>query len=417
MTQNTDCLIVGGGAAGFFSAVVCGEANPDVKIAVLEAGREFLSKVKISGGGRCNVTHHCFEPARLILNYPRGTKALRGAFSRFQPRDAMAWFEKQGAELKTERDGRVFPVSDDSQTIVDCLLTAAKERGVLLRTQAPVLTAEVIDSGFRVTLKDGQLWETRRLLLATGSHPTGYRLAQALGHGLEPPVPSLFTLTVKDPRLTDLAGVAVDGAEITLLDDQGKPLKSLQQRGPLLITHWGLSGPAVLKLSAWGARYLQERRYQCQCRVNWLPPQNPETLLAELLSLKSGQPRKQIGAYCPLDLPKRLWQSLTQFVGIPPELTWADVSKVQLRRLALELTQGVYQIRGKGAFKEEFVTCGGVPLGEVNFSAMESRRCPGLYFAGEILDIDGVTGGFNFQSAWTTGALAGRAMAEERRPR
>ncbi|MEP0779434.1 NAD(P)/FAD-dependent oxidoreductase [Microcoleus sp. ZQ-A2] len=421
--QPLRIIVIGGGAAGFFGAVTCASAHPHAQVTLLEAGRQPLSKVRISGGGRCNVTHACFDPVILVQNYPRGSKALRGAFTRFHAKDTVAWFESQGVKLKTESDGRMFPVTDNSETIVNCLMNAAEDAGVRFRMGTPVksiepqhsrLSGENKDSNptpwaFEVELKTGEILRCDRILLATGSNPQGYAIAQSLGHTVESPVPSLFTFNIPDPRLQDLAGVSVSNAHLRL-PEAGKTLK--EQTGPLLITHWGLSGPAVLKLSAWGARFLHQHHYQTPLLVNWLPQYNEESLRQMLLAVKSQLPRRQITTSCPVPIPKRLWESLVASVGIGAEERWAEVSKKALNQLIQELIQGQYWIKGKGIFKEEFVTCGGVSLKEVDFKTMESRLVPGLYFAGEILDIDGVTGGFNFQSAWTTGWLAGQAMGQ-----
>jgi len=355
----------------------------------------------------------------LVQYYPRGGKALRGAFTRFQAKDTVAWFQSHGVQLKTEADGRMFPVTDSSETIVDCLFEAAEAAGVKIRTGTAVKSisrrfplaaserGEELKGGFRVELKNDEILECDRILLATGSNPQGYRWAKDLGHTVEPPVPSLFTFNIPDPRLQDLAGVSVNDARLRLPD---APSTLKEQTGPLLITHWGLSGPAVLKLSAWGARFLQNQHYQTPLLVNWLPQYNQESLAKMLLAVKSQLPRRQIATSCPVPIPKRFWVSLVTHVGIGAEERWAEVSKKALNQLVQELNQGRYLIKGKGVFKEEFVTCGGVSLKEVDFKTMESRLVPGLHFAGEILDIDGVTGGFNFQSAWTTAWLAGQAM-------
>jgi predicted Rossmann fold flavoprotein len=403
-------IVVGGGAAGFFAAIACAETYPDVEVTLLEAGRQLLSKVRISGGGRCNVTHACFEPAQLVQHYPRGGKALRGAFTRFQPRDTIAWYARHGVKLKTEADGRIFPITDDSETIVNCLMAAAQDSGVQIRRASPV--AEVVRSPqeFAVTLKSGDRITGDRLLLATGSHPLGYQIAQGLGHQVEPPVPSLFTFTLPDMALRQLAGLSVDPVEVKLLVADTKPLV---QTGPLLVTHWGMSGPAVLKLSAWGARMLYDCQYQAQLQVNWIPQLNLEQVRQTLQDAKTAQSRKAVISFCPFPgLPRRLWQYFSDRCDIASETRWADLPKAALNQLVQALTQGQFSVQGKGAFKDEFVTCGGVRLKEVDFKTMESNRCPGLYFAGEILDIDGVTGGFNFQSAWTTGWLAGQAIGQ-----
>ena len=427
-------IVIGGGAAGFFGAITCATASPQTQVTLIEAGRQPLAKVRISGGGRCNVTHHCFQPAELVQYYPRGGKALRSAFSRFQPRDTVAWFEQRGVKLKTEADGRMFPVTDSSTTIVNCLQSAAKSAGVEVSTGTPVksvrrspLTPELSPltplkqggergggergggetgeetGGFEVVLKTGEKLKCDRLLIATGSNPLGYNWAKDLGHAIAPPVPSLFTFKIKDPRLEGLAGVSAENVRLRLLTT-GK--QKLEQTGDLLITHWGISGPVVLKLSAWSARVLHHGRYRMSLTINWLSEYNQETLRQYLLEVKGKIPKKKISTSCPFSLAKRLWQRLVNAAGINERKSWADLSKQELNRLVLELTEGVYQIEGKGVFKEEFVTCGGVSLKEVNFKTMESKKCPGLYFAGEILDIDGITGGFNFQSAWTTAWLA-----------
>lgn len=405
--------VIGGGAAGFFGAIAAA-AHLQNQVTLYEAGPQPLAKVRISGGGRCNVTHHCFDPGQLVQNYPRGGKALRGAFSRFQPKDTVAWFEQRGVQLKTEADGRMFPVTDDSATIVDCLSGAARQAGVQIKTRSPIASIERLDSadaktGFRLQLR-GQAGYVAcdRLLLATGSSPVGHRLAKSLGHSIEPPVPSLFTFNVADKRLHELSGVAVNPVTIQL---KAKGIKPLTQTGPLLITHWGLSGPAVLKLSAWGARLLHTEVYRATVTINWLPELSQDRVRTDLQQAKANTGKRAIATYSPYaTLSKRFWQYLLSRVEIDPALTWANLSKKQLNRLVQELTQGSYSVSGKGIFKDEFVTCGGVQLKEVNFKTMESRQCPGLYLAGEILDIDGVTGGFNFQSAWTTGWLAGQSI-------
>ena len=405
-------IVIGGGAAGFFGAIACAEANSQLKVTLLEAGKKPLAKVRISGGGRCNVTHHCFEPARMSENYPRGGKALRGAFSRFQPKDTVAWFQSQGVKLKTEADGRMFPVTDSSQTIVDCLTAAADRAGVRLFINTRVKAVKQFSNSenhgyFQIELKNGQYLECDRLLIATGSNPLGYRWAKNLGHKIESPVPSLFTFNIKDIRLQGLAGVSVENTQVRLRKGKNK----LEQSGALLITHWGVSGPAILKLSAWSARFLYDLQYDSSLQINWLPEHNQESLKAVLNSFRDSNPKKKIVNYCPVKLPKRLWQSLVAYTAIKPGKIWSEISKKEINKLTVEIVQGQYQIQGKGVFKEEFVTCGGVSLKEINFKTMESKKCPGLHFAGEVLDIDGITGGFNFQSAWTTSWLAGQAIA------
>jgi predicted Rossmann fold flavoprotein len=399
-------VIAGGGAAGFFAAIACKELNPAAQVTILERSGALLSKVRISGGGRCNVTHDQPDPALLVSNYPRGARALRGPFTRFGPRETIAWFENHGVRLKTEADGRMFPTTDDSETVIACLVGAAQDAGVEIRTRAAVTGVEAgVDGEFAVKLKDGSVLAADRVLLATGGAPAAYGWAAALGHTIEPPVPSLFTFNIVDPRLRDLAGVSVPEARVRL--DGAKEA----HEGPLLVTHWGLSGPAVLKASAWSARLLHDHAYQVGLTIDWRPDLRQDEVQEVLQDTKQNEARRTILAAGPFGLPQRLWRSLATAAGAKEEMRWADASKALLTALMREVHAGRYEIGGKGVFKEEFVTCGGVSLKEVSFATMESRIRPGLHFAGEILDIDGITGGFNFQSAWTTGWLAGQAMA------
>ncbi|MBE9055879.1 NAD(P)/FAD-dependent oxidoreductase [Sphaerospermopsis sp. LEGE 08334] len=410
-------VVIGGGAAGFFGAIACAEANPQAQVTLIEASRKPLAKVLISGGGRCNVTHACFSPEELVQNYPRGGKALRGAFTRFQPLDTVAWFAAHGVNLKTEADGRMFPITDRSETIVECLIKAAFNAGLKLSIGTPVISVKRQNEGFEVIFKSGEtkycdseaLLQADRLILATGSSLIGYKIARELGHHIETPVPSLFTFNIADPKLRALAGIGVNPVSLSLSIADKKPL---QQTGPLLITHWGVSGPAVLKLSAWGARILHENRYQCKLYINWLPNLPQEEVRQRLLAVKQEWGKKAIALHRGVDLPHRLWQYLISRISITTEDRWAEISNKTLNQLVQEISQGEYLISGKGVFKEEFVTCGGVNIKEVNFKTMESKLVPGLYFAGEILDIDGITGGFNFQSAWTTAYLAGQSMTQ-----
>ncbi len=414
MSEPQKVIVIGGGAAGFMGAIACAENDPTAEVTILEAGRAPLTKVKISGGGRCNVTHACFDPALLVQHYPRGSKALRGAFNRFQPQDTIDWFQRRHVSLKTEADGRMFPTTDDSSTIVECLMASARAAGIKLHLGAAVKTVQPIAGQFHVIWRTGQVMQADKILLATGSSPQGQAIAKSLGHTIVSPVPSLFTFNIKDPRISGLAGIAVNPAKVKLqiADNTSGRKQKLEQIGPVLVTHWGLSGPAVLKLSAWGARMLHDTNYQAQLTISWLPKQNLETLKKELLMVKHQLSRRVISTSCPVMIPRRLWESLTLSAGIAPDLRWADLSNKSLNQLMQELLQGQYNITGKGVFKEEFVTCGGIDLKQVDFKTMASKRCPGLYFAGEVLDIDGITGGFNFQSAWTTGWLAGQAMAD-----
>ncbi len=420
-------VIIGGGAAGYFAAIACAETHPKASVTLLEATRSPLTKVSISGGGRCNVTHACFEPSRLVQNYPRGGRALRGAFSRFQPQDTLDWFAARGVPLKTEADGRMFPTTDNSATIVHCLETTATQAGVKIWTEAPATQVDRTPTGFAIHLKSrdtavslgasltsrktseplqAEPLQADRLLLATGSAPRGHQLAQSLGHSIIPPVPSLFTFNILDPALRDLAGVSMPDVALKLRAGT----ETLEQQGPLLLTHWGLSGPAVLKLSAWGARALHGCGYRAQLSVNWLPQLASEPLRSLLTQARDEAPRRQLNNHRPVPLPSRLWDYLLGLAGVEGDRRWGELSNKALHQLHATLSQTPYQIQGKGVFKDEFVTCGGVNLKEVDFKTLESRCCPGLYFAGEILDIDGVTGGFNFQNAWTTGWLAGQAI-------
>ena len=381
-------LVIGGGAAGFFSAI---QASKNARVTLLEKSNKLLSKVAISGGGRCNVTHNCFDPAKLVLAYPRGSKALLGPFHRFQPKDTIAWFEERGVKLKVEGDGRMFPVTDSSSTIINCLIEAAKD--VDIRTLSDVVN---IEPGFKITLKNGQELLADKVIVASGGTKNMYSLIERLGHTIVPPAPSLFTLNLLDPWV-DLAGVSLKLVEAKI--------EGAAQEGPCVITHWGFSGPAFLKLSAWGARELLAMNYKGVLSVNWLPGVPCEALLKETRQKFGG---KKVEAHCPFDLPKALWRKLTEGIDV----LWSHLSQKDLALLLERLTRSKFPFDGKSTNKEEFVTAGGVALSEVNFKTMESKFCPGLHFAGEVLDIDGITGGFNFQSAWTTGWIAGNAAVD-----
>src|SRR5213592_1956531 len=446
-------IVVGGGAAGFFAAITCAETTPDAEVTVLERGPQFLSKVRISGGGRCNVTHACFDARELITRFPRGERALLAPFEIFPASDTVAWFESRGVKLKTERDGRMFPVSDASQTIIDCLLHAARAAKVKLWLNRGVERAtKRAEGGFELTLSKsgthrnsplpayrerdrgipeeqraanprpaalpfgkgegdesgGEKLTCDRLLLATGGcrAAAAGQLAVSLGHTLEPPVPSLFTFHIETPWLRELAGISLESVEASVPDAR------LRERGALLLTHWGLSGPAILRLSAWGARVLHGLNYLFPLHLNWLPRLGADAISAELHSRRQRQPARFIANTPISPLPSRLWEQLVLAAGISGETRWAALSRAAQHRLVQQLIRTEFQVTGKSLNKDEFVTCGGVRLSEVNFKTMESRICPGLYFAGELLDIDGITGGFNFQAAWTTGWIAGQAMAE-----
>ena len=374
-----DLIVIGGGAAGIFAAV-----QAEGSVLLLEKTAVLLSKVRVSGGGRCNVTHACFDPRELVKNYPRGSKELLGPFHRFQPRDTIEWFESRGVSLKTENDGRMFPVTDSSETIIQCLLNEAKKRGVEIQLRQRILSITKDPDGFTIERKDLPALKCRRLLLATGSGADGYAWAQALGHTLQKPVPSLFTFNIPTSPLKELSGIVIDPVVVSV--------PGFSQRGPLLITHFGFSGPAILKLSAWAARYFAEKDYRLDIVVNWLPDLSEEQIFDTLKF--SSVPK-------PFPLPQNFWKALS------PPSKLHETSHKELRALAHRLHADTYHVEGKTTHKEEFVTCGGITLKEIDFKTMESKVSPGLYFAGEILDIDGVTGGFNFQNAWTTGYIAG----------
>jgi hypothetical protein len=408
--QRRRIVVAGGGAAGFFGAITCAEDTPDAEVLLLEKSPALLAKVTISGGGRCNVTHACFDPRRLAEYYPRGGRELLGPFHRWQAQDTVDWFTARGVPLKTEADGRMFPVANKSSAVVACLERCARAAGVKVFARRGVRAARRAGAagGFTLDLTTGETMACDALLLATGGNrnSAGYALASGLGHTIVDPVPSLFTLHVRDARVEGLAGISVPEAELSV------PGSGLRQRGPLLVTHEGLSGPAVLKLSAWGARALHDAGYAFDLQVNWAPDGSRAELTQRLQSLKHEYARKHVDTFSPMGLPARLWKSLVRAAGIGEGVPWANVSQSRIEGLSRELGAGVWHVSGKSLFKEEFVTCGGVSLREVDFRTMQSRVCPGLFLAGELLDIDGVTGGFNFQAAWTTGWIAGKSMGQ-----
>ena len=402
MNQNFDILVVGGGAAGFFTAINITEKNPNYKIAILERGAEVLNKVRISGGGRCNVTHACFEPNELVKFYPRGEKELRGPFHQFCSGDTIEWFEKHGVALKIEDDGRMFPVSNSSQTIIDCFMQATQKLGIAVLTGQSVQSIFKKEDFWKVETQKEQ-FVVQKLILATGSNPKIWEMLQTHGHAIVSPVPSLFTFNIKDARIKELPGVSA------LVTVQVKDTK-LASTGPLLITHWGMSGPAILKLSAWGARILETKNYQFLIYVNWLNDLDASEVETILKNLKQENAKKMVSKKSPFELTNRLWESLVLASGILEDTKWADLSKTQLQRLSQELTKSVFQVNGKSTFKEEFVTAGGIDLKEINFKTMESKLHTNLYFAGEIVNIDAITGGFNFQNAWTSGFVVANAV-------
>lgn len=409
MEHRFTIAVAGGGAAGFFAAITCAESIPDAEVLLFEKSPELLAKVTISGGGRCNVTHACFDPRALVAHYPRGHRELLGPFHRWQPRDTVKWFEERGVPLKVEPDGRMFPVTDQSRTVVDCLLREAKQAGVRIHTGKGLTRVERQERGFLIDLSDGDRMVVDRLLIATGGNQNSgvFRLIEQLGHTIRPLRPSLFSFDCDDPRLKDLAGISVSDVAVSI------PGTNLIQRGPLLVTHWGLSGPAILKLSAWGASVLAEKEYQFTLRVRWTPDAGETALREQIQQCRQEHPRKAVVSWNPWKIPQRLWAALLASLGIDSSVVWNQIPKGLVEPLIRILLGTEFAIDGKSMNKDEFVTCGGVSLDEVDFRTMESRSCRGLYFAGEVLDIDGVTGGFNFQAAWTTGWIAGKSMGQE----
>ncbi|MCT4622569.1 MAG: NAD(P)/FAD-dependent oxidoreductase [Schleiferiaceae bacterium] len=403
--MSEKAIIIGGGAAGFFAAIACAEANPEMEVIILEKSKNVLEKVKISGGGRCNVTHACFDPKELTSYYPRGGKELLGPFNRFMTGDLMEWFSDRGIELKIEEDNRVFPVSDNSQTIIDCLTEFAERAGVRVVKQMAVENFWYEDEKWNVKTQDKEVWQCDKLLVASGSSKKLWDILKKNGHKVIPPVPSLFTFNTRDKRIKGLSGISVPKAEVEVANSE------LASEGPLLITHWGFSGPAVLKLSAWGALELKDRAYHFPIMINWIEEKDYEEVYQTVNEERHVNPRKRVSTHAMFGLPLRLWKMLLESAKIPEKATWSDLSVNQAKAIAEELTMCVFQVNGKSTFKEEFVTAGGVDLLDIDFKRFESKKTPGLFIAGEALNIDAVTGGFNFQAAWTGGWIAGNAMA------
>ncbi len=401
---SKDVIIIGGGAAGFFAAINIAAQRPDLEVAILERGKEGLTKVKISGGGRCNVTHAEFIPSELIRNYPRGSKELLGPFHQFMKGDTIAWFEARGVALKIEDDGRMFPVSNSSQTIIDCFLNEAKQHQVALYYNHAVRGIEQSPNHcFTITTTQG-LFKAKKIVVATGSNPKMWQMLTNLGHHVSAPVPSLFTFHIEDARIKTIPGVVVQDVSVSVLGTD------LWSEGPLLITHWGLSAPSILKLSAFGALELAQRDYKFDIEINFIKKTFGECLI-ELKTFKQSLAKKTVykSTACQ-QLPKRLWHQLVLASGIKEETRWADVNKQQLEGLAKELTQAVFSVTGKSTFKDEFVTAGGLQLKEVNFKTFESKYIPNMYFAGEVLNVDAITGGFNFQNAWTGAFIVAKSI-------
>jgi predicted Rossmann fold flavoprotein len=399
-------IVVGGGAAGFFCAINAARLNPLLKVVIVEKNNKVLSKVKVSGGGRCNVTHACFEIPELVKHYPRGQNFLKKAFHWFNTNHTVQWFEERGVKLKIETDGRMFPVTNDSQSIIDCLLREANKYGVEILFQTEIQKIRKIENGFQLETRNSKL-EANFLCIASGGYPKAAQFdwLQQIGHNIEAPVPSLFTFNIPNNNITALMGVSVDNATIKIQSTK------LSETAPLLITHWGLSGPAVLKLSAWGARELAKLQYNFQISVSWLPAYRENNLRNEWQQLRKQFASQKIYNKNPFGLPQRLWLYLLDACKVNDETRWADISADIQNKIIRNLTAQPFQVKGKTTFKEEFVTCGGIKLSEIDVNNMQSKILPGLFFAGEVIDIDGITGGFNFQSAWTCGWIAAKSIA------
>jgi predicted Rossmann fold flavoprotein len=405
MNPKKRIVVLGGGAAGFFAALHAAANEPDAEVILFEKTTKVLSKVKVSGGGRCNVTYACFDIQNLAKHYPRGSKQLLQAFHQFSPSDTVNWFESKGVKLKTEVDGRMFPESNSSQTIIDCLMHEAEKNKVRIWFQTKVNGIQKTDNHFILKLENHSDLLCSKLIVAVGgsSKIQDYQWLQELGHTIVAPVPSLFTFNIPNSPLSELMGLSVAKTKVSVSGTK------LMQEGPLLITHWGFSGPAILKLSAWGAQILNDKKYAFEIRINWLPQFNFETLQQELNQIKIVQAKQQLSSRPWNEIPKRLWEYFLSKGNLNETQKWAEISNKQLNKLAEILCNDCYQANGKTTFKEEFVTCGGVNLDEVDFKTMQSKKCTNLFFAGEVLNLDGITGGFNFQAAWTTAFIAAKA--------
>ncbi|MVM34606.1 aminoacetone oxidase family FAD-binding enzyme [Spirosoma sp. HMF4905] len=402
--SSLNIVVIGGGAAGFFGAITAAETYPDATVTILEKNRTVLNKVRISGGGRCNVTHACFDNRQLVKFYPRGEKPLRALLNQFDTTATVNWFAQRGVDLKTEADGRMFPATNTSDTIVDCLLTTARRLGIQVRTSCGVASLrQDASSRWLVDLLTNETLLADRVLIATGGYPqlASYDWLPQQSESLIAPVPSLFTFNVPDSYLIPLAGVSVPDAKVYVVGTKQ------EQRGPILVTHWGFSGPVILRLSAWAARELADLNYRFTLRINWTPDLNDNTLRNKLQDFRQQNGRKQVVSQNPFGLPARLWQAFATEAGISDLQRWADLPAKLLNRLAERIINSQFQVSGKTTFKDEFVTCGGISLDGLNPLTLESKAQSGLYFAGEVLDVDGITGGFNFQNAWTTGYVVG----------
>ncbi|MGN8225755.1 NAD(P)/FAD-dependent oxidoreductase [Gracilimonas sp. BCB1] len=402
--ENLQVAVIGGGAAGFFSAISAKRHHPEAKVTIYEKTDKLLSKVRISGGGRCNVTHHCFDIRELVKFYPRGERPLKKAFGVWSPTNTVEWFESRGVELKTESDGRMFPTTDVSETIIRCLMEETQKLGIAIKTKSNIKSIGKSEDGYELGFHRGGRISADKVIVATGGSPRskGFDWLRELGHDIEEPVPSLFTFNMPDESIKELMGVVAEPVSVKIMGS------NLSSSGPLLITHWGMSGPAILKLSAFGARDFHDMDYEFKILVNWTGERPEQEVRRILKEVEDHHPKKKIANVNPFELPGRLWEFLLGKLTLGDDMIWQNMGKKNINRLVHMLTNDVYQVKGKTTFKEEFVTCGGVSLQDVDMKTMESRKSPDLYFAGEVLDIDGVTGGFNFQAAWTTGFIAGK---------
>ncbi len=409
--QAETLVVIGGGAAGFFCAVNAARMNPSLKVIIIEKSNKLLAKVKVSGGGRCNTTHACFDIPELTKKYPRGQNFIKKTFHWFNTNDTISWFAERGVTLKTEADGRMFPITDDSQTIIHCLLKEADKYGIEIIMQSEVISVESgVNGGFTIQTSNSQLLTPNYICIATGGYPKSsmFNWLRKLGHTIEEPVPSLFTFNMPGNPVTELMGVSVEKAGVKVAGSK------LTEEGPLLITHWGMSGPAILRLSAWGARQLADLNYHFTLLVNWLPDYREIDLRSDWQSYRDEYAAQKIGNKNPFGLPNRLWLYLLITSNINADIRWAELPSKEQNLLIKNLTAQEFSVKGKTTFKEEFVTCGGIKLAEVDPNTMQSRIQPGIYFAGEVLDIDGITGGFNFQNAWTSGWIASKAIAAKK---
>ena len=406
--MSKQLVVIGGGAAGFFCAVNAARMNSGLKVFLIEKTNKLLSKVKVSGGGRCNVTHACFDIGEMSKKYPRGGNFVKKTFYQFFTTDTIQWFKERGINLKAEADGRMFPVTDSSQTIIDCLLNEANSYGIEIMMSAEVKQVICQKDKFEIKFTDSRLLTSDYICIASGGYPKSsmFEWLKELGHSIEDPVPSLFTFNMPGHPISKLMGVSVENTKVKITGTR------LEQQGSLLITHWGLSGPAILKLSAWGARELAAKKYDFKMVVNWLPDYNEQQLAEKFQSLRFNLASQKVYNKNPFGLPGRLWEYLLSISGVNPERRWTDLPSKDANRLIKNLCSGEFDVKGKTTFKDEFVTAGGVKLNEIDHNTMMSKKLPNLFFAGEVMDVDGVTGGFNFQHAWTSGFIAGKTIAQ-----